>query len=423
MINRATPSSQAAAARNALIKLLNTPEALSLPLLGIEGYPPERSIYESVFLASGMHAEGEDGRWHLGPPREDSPVRLLPAWRKLESLVFSPQEGPVTVREIYDELSRPPYGMLEGLLPLLVIAFYLVNRDEVFLYREGSFLPEATDAHFEILVRRPELFALSGMKVTGTRAAIVQRLAVGLGTGSKTVMPVVRKLYALRNSLSKYALETDAVSDATRAFRKAFEDAKSPEVLLFRTLPAVFGLPDLDAARLDRKQLDRYFEGLNDCLHELGNALPSLVSDSRKQLLAAFGFENTPDGWRVLYDRCCYLLARIGSSDLVPFLQNVKNTDGDWNKAAQVMAFVAQTPMEKWGPLQKAEFAKALVGFSERFATAWRPYDGTVALSPKEAKAADVLLARIRATTQKAEAAVLRAALLRALAELDVKGG
>ena len=86
------------------------------------------------------------------------------------------------------------------------------------------------------------------------------------------------------------------------------------------------------------------------------------------------------------------------------------------------MAYVVQSPMEKWGPLQKAEFAKAVVGFSERFAAAWRPYGGTVALSPREAKAADDLLARIRTTAKKAEASVLRAALLRALAELDVKG-
>lgn len=422
LINRRAPSSQAASARNKLVALINNPETCKLPLLGIEGYPPERSIYESVFLASGMHVQGDDGGWRLAAPREDAPTNLLPAWKKLESIVMDAPGKPVTIREIYDELRRPPYGMLDGLLPLLVIAFYLVNRDEVFLYQEGSFLPEPTDAQFELLVRRPELFALSGMKITGTRAAIVQRLATGLKTGSETVMPVVRRLYALRNSLSKYARETDAVSDTAKAFRKAFEDAKSPEVLLFRTLPAVFGLPDLDAARLDKKQLDSYFTGLNACLQELGNALPALVSESRNQLLSAFGFENTPDGWRVLYDRCCYLLARIGSSDLVPFLQNVKNTDGDWNKASQVIAYLVQSPMEKWGPLQKAEFAKTVVGVSERFAAAWRPYGGTVALSPKEEKAAEDLLARIRTTAQKAEASVLRAALLRALAELDGKG-
>ena len=284
-----------------------------------------------------------------------------------------------------------------------------------------TFQPEPTDAHFEVLFRRPELFALSGMRVSGTRAAIVERLAAGLGARSETIMPVVRKLYGLRNSLSKYALETDSVSERAKAFRKAFEDAKAPDALLFRTLPSVFGLGDIATSRLDQEQLDRYFEGLNACFHELGSALPALVSDSRRHLLEAFEFENDEAGWRTLYDRSCYLLARIGSSDLVPFLQNVKNTDGDWNKAGQVMAYIESSPMEKWGPLQIGEFGRAIVGLAERFKAAWRPYDGTALLSAKDEKAAANLLSGIQAAAkkQKTGRTALRAALLRALAELD----
>ncbi len=423
LVNRRAPSSQAASARNTLVKLLNNPASRQLPLLGIEGYPPERSIYESVLLASGMHFEGDDGNWRLAAPACDSPANLRPAWDKIAEIVFAPHGKPVTVNDVYEELRKPPYGMLDGLLPILVIAFLLVNGDEVFLYFEETFQPEPTDAHFELLVRRPELFALSGMKVSGTRAAIVQRLASGLGARSGTVMPVVRKLYGLRNSLSKYALETDSVSDMAGKFRKAFEDAKSPEILLFKSLPAVFGLGDLEAAHVDASQMDSYFECLNACLHELGSALPKLVSDCRGDLLGAFGFENSAEGWRLLYDRSCFLLARIGSSDLVPFLQNVKNTDGDWGKAAQVMAYVESSPMEKWGPLQIAEFKRAIAGLAERFAAAWRPYGGTAALSPKEAKAASAFLDAIRgaARSGKVSVAARRAALLRALAELDAK--
>ena len=425
LVNRRAPSSQAASARNALVKRLNDPETRKLRLLGIEGYPPERSIFESVILKSGMHVEGPDGNWLLKEPAANAPTNLRPAWDRLAEIVFAPREKPITVKEVYDELRRPPYGMLDGLLPLLVIAFLLVNRDEVFLYSEGTFQPEPTDAHFELLVRRPELFALSGMKISGTRAAIVERLAAGLRTESETVMPIVRKLYGLRNSLSKYAQETDAVSATAKAFRQAFAEAKSPEVLLFRTLPAVFGLGDgIAESRLDQRQIDLYFKGLNDCLHELGNALPSLVADSRRKLLETFGFNDSEEGWRTLYDRSCYLLARVGSSDLVPFLQNVKNTDGDWNRAVQVMSYIESSPMEKWGPLQIGEFERAVVGLAERFRAAWRPYDGTAALSDEEQKAADSLLAAIRssAKAKKTGSAAFRAALLRALAELDGKG-
>lgn len=421
LVNRRSPSSQAASARNALVKRLNNAETCRLPGLGITGYPPERSIYESVILASGMHVEGPTGSWCLVAPSADAPTNLRPVWDRLSEIIFASRDKPVTIKEIYAILRQPPYGMLDGLLPLLVIVFLLVNRDEVFLYYEGTFQPEPTDAHFELLVRRPDLFALSGMRISGTRAAIVKRLAVGLGAPTETLMPVVRKLYGLRNSLSKYALETDSVSEKARAFRKAFEDAKSPEILLFKLMPAVFGLDGIDEARLDKAQLDRYFNGLNTCLHELGGALPKLVSDCRAQLLDAFGLENDEEGWRLLFERSCTLIARLGPSDLGPFLQNVKNTDGDWNKAAQIMSFIVSSPMEKWGPLQIGEFKRAVIGLSERFKVAWRPYDGTVALSPKDEKAAANLLSGIQATAkkQKTGRTALRAALLRALAELD----
>lgn len=426
LINRRAPSSQAASARNKLVTLLNNPETCKLKGLGIEGYPPERSIYESVILASGMHIEGEGGVWRLAAPAANAPTRLRPVWDKLAEIVFALRETPVTVKDVYEELRRPPYGMLDGLLPLLVISFLLVNRDEAFLYFEGTFQPEPTDAHFELLVRRPELFALSGMRISGTRAAIVKRLASGLRVGNEALMPVVRRLYAMRNSLSKYALETESVSERAKSFRKAFETATSPEVLLFRALPAVFGLEDIAESRLDQRQLEQYFEGLNACLHELGGALPKLVSDNRRLLLESFGFENSAEGWRLLFERSCALIARLGPSDLGPFLQNVKNTDGDWNKAAQVMSYVESSPMEKWGPLQIDEFSRAVAGLAERFKAAWRPYDGVVALSPGEKRKAAELVADFRksAKDKRAGSAALRAALLRALAELDgAKGG
>lgn len=423
LVNRRAPSSQAASARNKLVSLVNNPDTCKLERLGIEGYPPERSIYESFFLASGMHVAGDGGEWRLAPPRAGAETNLLPAWKKLGSLVMDSRGKPVTVKELYDELRRPPYGMLDGLLPLLVISFLLVNRDEVFLYSEGTFQPEPTDAHFELLVRRPELFALSGMKISGTRAAVVKRLAAGLRTERETVMHVVRRLYGMMRSLSKYAQETDSVTDRAKAFRQAFENASSPEVLLFRALPEIFGIGGVDAARLDPAQLDRYFDCLNGCLRELGGALPALVAGSRKKLLEALGFDDSPEGWRLLYDRCCHLLARIGASDLVPFLQNVKNTDGDWNRAAQVMAYVESAPMEKWGPLQISEFDRAVVGLAERFKAEWRPYDGTATLSPREEKAVAALSDAFRAAAKsgRASPAVRRAALLRALAELDTK--
>ena len=417
LVNKRSLSSQAAGARRALINLMNTPDAVSLPRMGIEGYPPERSIYESVMALSGMH-KCVEGRYVLSAPSAQSPSRLLPAWQRLEELVFGCKE-PVSLRALYDELAKPPIGILEGLAPILVSAFYLVNKSEISFYAEGTFVPEPQEAHFELLLRRPELFSLSGMRIAGVRKDIVERLAGGLQVEPR-VLPVVRRLYAMMNSLSKYARETNAVSQQAQTFRQAFFEARSPEKLLFTALPVAFGMDAIGEKSSKAMVYDEFFKRLNGSLHELAAALPKLIEESRAVLLSACGYEDTPEGWKGLYDKASFLIARIGGSDICPFLQNVVNTAGDWQKADVVVSYIQQMPISKWGASQIAEFKKNALGVGERFKAAARPYDYVpTSLTSAEQKTAETVKTNIEAITKKFNKKVLRAALLACLEELE----
>jgi hypothetical protein len=72
--------SAATAARRNLIEHMLTSE--SMETLGIEGYPPERSIYESLLHETGIHrlSDKNDGSWQLGRPLADSEVVCYPNW-------------------------------------------------------------------------------------------------------------------------------------------------------------------------------------------------------------------------------------------------------------------------------------------------------------------------------------------------------
>lgn len=417
LINKRIPSSQAAAARRIIVNAMNDSERVAKPLFGIEGFPPSRSIYESVVAASGMHKQKE-GAWCLCPPAADAPTNLAPVWKRIDELIFADRGEPLNMKELCAELAKPPYGILDGLFPILIAAFYALNRDEVSLYYEGTFTPEPGDATFELIARRPELFAISGMRLSGARQRVVERLARGFRTEPK-INSVVRLLYAVMNSLSKYARETDSVSELTRKFRKAFADAKYPDRLLFVDLPQAFGLPVISADSSADGTFQSFFDSLNFCLNELRNALPLLIADNRRLLLESCGFENSAEGWQSLYDKCSFLLARTGGSDLVPFLQNIANTAGDWEKADQVISYIQQVPMDKWGPMQIREFARNVKGLSERFKAACIPYANvSAALSAVERKKVDAISKKIREVVSGAPGLV-RAALLKCLQELD----
>lgn len=418
LINKRNPSSQAAAARRVIINALINPNRVATPQLGIEGFPPERSIYESVLALSGIHRQ-VDGEWVLSEPDARARTHLLPAWRRIENLIFQPRDKPLVIKELYQELAKPPFGVLEGLIPILLAAFYALNKDEVSLYYDNTFVPDPQESNFELLLRRPDLFAVSGMHVSGMRQRVVERLARGLNAEPK-VLSVVRNLYSMMNQLTKYARETDAVSTKAKKFRQAFFGAMSPERLIFVDLPKAFGLDTISDRGGDAHAFDGFFGGLNECIKELSQALPNLIDQNRRLLLKECGFDETAEGWKDLYDKSSFLLARIGGNSICPFLQNVVNTMGDWDKADQVLSYVQQTPISKWGTSQISEFKKNVKGVGERFKAVYRPFAFVAgSLSGKDKSKADELAKGFRRSFGTAKKEVLRAALLACLSELD----
>jgi hypothetical protein len=129
---------------------------------------------------------------------------------------------PRGVDRLYAQLAAPPFGMSEGVLPLLLCAFWLVHADEMTLYQEGTLLPAPAIADWEVLLRRPELFAVAGCRVAGPRSAVVKRLAAGLRTDAAT-MPVVRELVRRLKTLPDHAWRTQRLAAHTLVVRCTME--------------------------------------------------------------------------------------------------------------------------------------------------------------------------------------------------------
>lgn len=421
LICKREPSSQAAAARNLLIKCITNPECVRKPFFGIEGFPPERSMYDCLFRASGIHRE-VDGSWILSAPdRQKQGANLYPCWEFIEKAVFSATDKPLPLQELFAALRKAPYGLLDGVHPVLLTAFYALNRNEVTLYFEDRYLPDPQDANFELLVRRPDLFAIAGARLTGQRQKIINRLADGLKV-EPFVTPVVRHLYKWYSSLPRYSQNTNLVSKEVSEFRKALAEAQSPEKLLFNDLPFVFGLAPITEKDGDTKSFEHYFEKLNQCIGALSVLLPNLIREQRKLLLESCRLPNSKEGWNTLYERACFLAPRVNNTELMPFLQTVITTTGDWNKADTVMGYMVSSPMTNWGTLELQKFSGLAKGKAELFLDAYAPFSRSVAsLSKAQQEQADKLREKLQKSfsTLSVSPLVTRAALLACLAALD----
>jgi len=427
LIARRSLSSAAAAARRNLIDRMLSHHAEKT--LGIEGYPPERSMYESVLKATGLHRQDQDGNWGFRSPGNRNATKIVSAWNCIRDTLFERQPEPIPLTGLFADLAAPPWGVMPGLHPVLLCAFMLAYRDETTLYREGTFLPEPGIADFEVLMRRPELFAVAGSRILGGRAAVVQRLAKGLNVNPATV-PVVRALFRMVKTLPDFAWNTRRLPDTTLEMRDAFQNARSPEQFLFVTLPEALGLPGFSEAKPTRKEIEVFFRRLNESLESLSEATSSAISSARDILLRSCGLAEGDEHWRDLRSTAVALEPAVTDARLMTFLNRVTQSGADRAGIESVLALVANRPPRNWSDMDVDRFPEAAAAIGKAFQNAAlsagvsSKADAQLgSLTPRERRQAETVFDRVKRylhrnakdTTPRA----LRAAVTRLLEELS----
>jgi len=342
LVNRRLLSSAAAAARRNLIERILTRG--DEPLLGIEGYPPERAIYDSVLYSSGVHGQMGPGTWGFSSPAATADLR--PTWEAMYSMVFNGAPEPYPIKTLFEGLSAPPLGVMPGVLPLLFCAFLQVHSDETFLYREGVFMPDAGIADFELLVRRPDLFGVRGVRLSGDRATLVKRLASWLAV-QPTVVPVVRALVRRVKGLPGYAWHTHRLKPTILAVREAFAGARSPEMLLFHALPVALGCEVISDLR-SASDMEECFQSLVRTIDSWTVATTLMTEEARDGLLKACGLQVGEAGWREL-TACMLLLRNVPCHPVLSRLAQTVAIEGDApNPLERALGCITGRPPSSW---------------------------------------------------------------------------
>ena len=139
VLNRRNLTSQGAKARRDLLEVMI--EKRYAPRLDLTGFGPERAMYEAVLFAPRLHAEGPDG-WSFRVPGPSSD--LAPAWRAMESILAGARDGFFTLDHLFAGLRSAPIGLLDGPIPVLVMAWLIVHSDDIAIYQDGTYQPRLT---------------------------------------------------------------------------------------------------------------------------------------------------------------------------------------------------------------------------------------------------------------------------------------
>lgn len=283
LINRRALSSAAAAARRALIDAMVARAGEAR--LGIEGAPPELSMYASFLAAGGLHRE-RDGVVGFGPPPDDDPLRLRPAWERVETFLDETEGEAKPLRALYDALRGAPVGMRDGPMPVLLFAVLLASPGEVALFEDGSFVPELSSATVERLLRQPGRFTLARYRVDEGRRAVLNAVASALGlAGAPTPVGLAREVVRRVGQLPRYARNTRTVSPPALATRDAVLAARDPLKLVFDDLPRALGFSIVErGASVDA---EAYAKALAAALGELSSAHRALLATVERKVAEA----------------------------------------------------------------------------------------------------------------------------------------
>ncbi len=347
LLNRDHLSSSAAKARRNLLEAMLSREGE--PTLGFTGNPPEVSMYRSLLQDGGFHGF-RGGRLQLGEPNST----WLPVWHTLNEFLQETHSNRRPILEIASRLRRAPFGLREGVVPLLTCALLLAHKDDVALYDGGVFVPELRVEVIERLLRVPEAFEIQQFVVSDEDrqafADITDILETVQGPlkeddSASQLLGVVKPLVLFAAHLPQYAKNTKKLEPPQAvAVRDILLRSADPYALLFVDLPRALGLPSL---RWDPG--GSFASLLKDCLLALQHAYHKLLDQIEEQVRIVFDLQGSSDSVRSqLQRRAAAIEGTSAEQTLTLFIRESSRLEGrEWR---EVLGRVVNqgTPPNQW---------------------------------------------------------------------------
>ncbi|MET0462741.1 MAG: hypothetical protein ABW007_06290 [Chitinophagaceae bacterium] len=378
LVNRHHLSSAAAGARIRLVERILKHSAE--PLLGMDPKkkPPEMSIYLSVLRNAGLHRQ-EGGEYMIVEPEHGQDVcHLLPALRRISELLQSTPDARVKVSTVFEELRKAPFGVRDGVSPILLAVFSSIHEQHVAFYDNGVFMRQMTGLDYLRLTKLPGNFEIQYCRFAGVRTTLYEKLLRILELRSETggkadLLDVVRPLCVFAAQLPQYTHRTKNLTAQAQAVRTALMSAREPAPLLFRELPMACGFspfgpgtPEYAGGEFD---VQNFVEALKRALDELKAAYPDLQERIKLKVSQVFRLDVPIEEGRVLLsERAERILAHVSEKRLKAFCLRLLDSNlplSEW--VGSLGSLVCEMPPLKWTDADEERFGQEIEQLAARF--------------------------------------------------------
>lgn len=379
LINRRYPSAAAVAARTKIAEAMAINPHLES--LGMDncGRPAEMALYISVVRNSDFHVYDRDsGGWLFRlPSKKRDKCNMLPSIKAITDLLNAgADDAMVPVTEIFQVLAAPPYGVRNGLMPLILALYLATHHQRVALYEDRTYIPFVGGDEFRRLMKEPGAFHLQYCVLEGVRGeAFLKLLSVLKYTprdpDAVDLLDLVRPLVVfIAQGVPDYARRTNTLSARSIAVRHVLMESREPVRMVFTELPKACGFPPIssqgDENSPDPKKLARE---LKKVMRDIQTAYPKLLKRIGDSLCVAFGLsQGMPHGRDIISARAAQLVPVITDPALKAFCLRLADTKLEYSAWLESVAnILARKSPERWRDLDETEFLHQLEIISGRF--------------------------------------------------------
>jgi hypothetical protein len=371
LLNRVKPSSSARSGLNALLHrmVLNEGE----PRLGIDGFPAEGGLFASVLDATGLYKKTKQGWKYVVPGANgEDPANLLPLWKRADEFLQSRTGRVVSLDELFDVWRKPPFGLKEGLLSILGVAYVLSQREHIAVYRETVFRARINDLDIDYLAKDPRDIQLRWLDISNATQRLLadlSEIAQEFGADSRNValtpIDTARALVSAYEKLEPWTKRTMRLSADALRIRNVFKQASDPNRLLFDDLPGLVSVgTDLNGKNGSADAIAT----VRASMHELRGRYRSMIDNLRKLLLKELQVvDESPQTLAVLRKRAENVLQVSGDFRLNAFVGRLSQFQGMDADIEGLASLAANKPAHDWTDPDLDQATLELAQFSQQF--------------------------------------------------------
>ena len=359
MINRNLLSSQGSMAMKLLMEsmLLNSNKAK----FGIEGYGPERAVYEAVIFNSGIHTQDKLFGWVLQDPTNKN---IIPLWNEILDSIKKSRKR-IVLSEISKKCTQPPYGVKEGVLPLFIVPILLIYRNNIAVYEHGSYRPKIGPEIIERMIKNPNHFEVKYFNITASKKKLIQTISKDLGIKSNdSIIAIVSHIVRIVSALPPYVKKTKKLNKDILAVKSTVVSAIEPDILLFDGLPKALGFKPF-TYKISDSNIKKFSKTLTDSIKILQNEFDKTLDDITNMLYTSTGIQDR----KKLSNSAKTMLKNVTDKTMNTFLTAISTDaledDYDWIK--YVALSLTDTPPADWKDEERMMFENRLKEISAQF--------------------------------------------------------